>query len=409
MIVKDEEANLPTCLTSAADLVGEVVVIDTGSTDRSRDVARSFGARVFDFSWVDSFSAARNESLRHATGDWIFWLDADDRLDEMNRARLRSLFGGLGDEVAAYVMNYVSPWDAVGGATHVQQARLFRNHPQIRWQHRVHEQILPSVRALGGVVRWTDVVIMHAGYHEPAVRRRKLERNQRLLHLEDAEQPEQPFILFNLGAGYLELGEPARAVPLLLRSLARSHVTSSFTRKLYSLLAQAHHHLGQNAEALAACREGRGHFPDNVELLFVEAQMRKAQRDWAGAEACLLHLLVSREGPHFANVDAALQGSKGRHQLALLYREQGRLAEAEAQWQKAVTEQPLFLPAWLELGELYTAQQRWQALAETAQRLEERTPGTPEAAMLRERAHRGLRSGALGQAVVVSAHGIRSL
>jgi hypothetical protein len=409
MIVKDEEANLPRCLASAADLVHEVIVVDTGSTDRTRELARSFGARVFDFPWKDSFAAARNESLRHATGDWIFWLDADDHLDEANREKLRDLFAGLADEIGAYVMKYLSPWDSSGGSTVVQQVRLFRNHPQVRWQHRVHEQILPAVCAAGGVVRWTDVVIYHTGYSDPALRQRKLQRNLRLLHLEDAEQPEQPFILFNLGAGYLELGEPVRALPLLRRSLDRGRPNDSFRRKLYSLLAQVHHQLGQSADALAVCQEGQGHFPDDVELLFVEAQLRKAQGDGAGAEACLLRLLASREAPHFAIVDAGLQGWKSRHCLALLYREQSRLAEAEAQWLAAVAEQPQFLPAWVELGELYTVQQRWHALEEMARRFEERAPGRSEPAVLRARAQRGQRNGALGRALVVSVHGVRTL
>ena len=85
MIVKDAEATLGACLASVADLVDEMIVVDTGSTDRTRAVAMRAGARVIDFAWVDDFSAARNESIRHATGDWIFWLDADERLDEANR------------------------------------------------------------------------------------------------------------------------------------------------------------------------------------------------------------------------------------------------------------------------------------------------------------------------------------
>ena len=92
MIVKNEEANLPACLASAADLVDEVVVVDTGSTDRTKEVAARFGARIFDFPWIDDFAAARNEALRHATGDWILWLDADDRIDEPNRQKFRQLF-----------------------------------------------------------------------------------------------------------------------------------------------------------------------------------------------------------------------------------------------------------------------------------------------------------------------------
>src|SRR5262245_11843004 len=95
MIVKDEAAHLPACLATVADLVDEVVVVDTGSADATRQLARAWGARVHDFPWCDDFAAARNESLRHATGEWIFWLDADDRVDEANRARLRALFAQL--------------------------------------------------------------------------------------------------------------------------------------------------------------------------------------------------------------------------------------------------------------------------------------------------------------------------
>src|SRR5262249_25313011 len=89
MIVRNEEANLPECLESVADLVDEMIVVDTGSNDRTKEVALNCGAKVFDFPWVDHFAAARNESLRYATGRWIFWLDADDCLDEENRTKLR--------------------------------------------------------------------------------------------------------------------------------------------------------------------------------------------------------------------------------------------------------------------------------------------------------------------------------
>src|SRR5262249_29548303 len=84
MIVKDEERNLADCLRGFAPLFDQVVVIDTGSTDRTREIAKGFGAEVYDFPWCDSFSAARNESLRHATGDWVMWADADDRIDDAN-------------------------------------------------------------------------------------------------------------------------------------------------------------------------------------------------------------------------------------------------------------------------------------------------------------------------------------
>src|SRR5260370_36190982 len=84
MIVKNEEAYLDACLRSVVDLVDEIVIADTGSTDRTKEIALGFGARGIDFVWQYSFAAARNESLKHATGDWVIWLEADERLDVTN-------------------------------------------------------------------------------------------------------------------------------------------------------------------------------------------------------------------------------------------------------------------------------------------------------------------------------------
>ena len=80
MIVRDEEKNLVRCLKSVVPVVDELIIVDTGSKDNTIDIAKEFGAKVFLFEWCDDFAAARNESLKHATGDWILQLDADDEL-----------------------------------------------------------------------------------------------------------------------------------------------------------------------------------------------------------------------------------------------------------------------------------------------------------------------------------------
>ena len=126
MIVKDAEATLRACLASVDDLVDEMIVVDTGSTDSTRAVATRAGAALFDFAWVDDFSAARNESIRHATGDWIFWLDADEQLDEINREKLRVVFAGLKHENAAYLMQQLSVTDdPYGSRVAADHVRLF--------------------------------------------------------------------------------------------------------------------------------------------------------------------------------------------------------------------------------------------------------------------------------------------
>ena len=276
MIVKNEAANLPACLHSAADLVDELIVVDTGSTDITKELAKECGARVYDFKWVDDFAAARNESLRYATGDWIFWLDGDDRLDEENREKLRKLFASLRDENVAYAMKCrCLPERQTGTATLVDHIRLFRNSRDIRWRYRVHEQILPAVRGAGGSVRTTDIVIEHTGYIDGALRRKKQQRDMRLLELDRAEHPDDPFILFNLGWSYEELRRPLEALPLLRRSLKLSHPADSIVRKLYTLIMECHRQLGQRNEALAACQEGRGYYPDDAQLLFQEGILRR--------------------------------------------------------------------------------------------------------------------------------------
>ncbi len=274
MIAKNEAERLSRCLTSVADLVAEMLVVDTGSTDDSKAVAARLGARVVDFPWVDDFSAARNESIRHARGDWIFWLDGDEDLDEVNRQRLRTLFAGLRDEKAAYVMRQVSE-SAGGSSLAVAQVRLFRNDPAIRWDYRVHEQILLSLRRAGHRLDWTDVAIRHWGYQESTLSAAKLERNLRLLRLQQAERPDDPVTLYHLGLALGQQGRVAEAVPLLRRSLERTPPDYSTRPKLYAVLSRGLQRLGQRKEALAVCRQGQREHADEVELLFMEALLRK--------------------------------------------------------------------------------------------------------------------------------------
>jgi tetratricopeptide (TPR) repeat protein len=399
LIVKNEETNLPACLGSAADLVHEIIVVDTGSTDHTREVAARLGARVFDFAWCDDFAAARNETLRHATGDWIFWLDADDRVDEENRRRLRTLFAGLKNENIAYMMQCRCP--SKSGTTVVEHARLFRNHPAIRWQHRIHEQIVPAVQRLGGSVQATDVVIQHAGYQDEALHQRKLERNLRLLQLAHADAPDDPWTLLNLGQNYLAFGRAVEALPLLRRSLERSQPGDFYVRKLYGQLARGYHQLGQRQEAVAICRAGLARYPDFGELLFLESQLLNELGDLVGAEACLVRLL--RPGAGFVSDDLGICGYKSRQNLGLLYRRQQRNAEAEAQWRAVLAERPDSAPTWLALGELWLAQGRLAEMEQAARFLQTQPYGAILAALLQARVHQARREFPRARAILEAA------
>ena len=184
-----------------------------------------------------------------------------------------------------------------------------------------------------------------------------------------------------------ELGQPTEALPLLRRSLERSAPTDSIVRKLYALIAHCHRQLGQQAEALSVCREGRRGYPEDVELLFHEANVLHMQGDLPAAETCLLRLLEGRDTPHVGSIDAGLRGYKARHNLAVIYRQQGRDADAEVQWRAAVAEAPHFAPSWLGLGELLLSQQRWPELEQLRARLGDDLGLAVEAGVFQAREH----------------------
>jgi len=352
MIVKNEEANLPRCLDSVRGLFDEVIVVDTGSEDATTQVARQRGAKVHDFPWVDDFSAARNESLNHASSEWVMWLDADDSLDAENRARLRKLIASLDDQHMGYVMKVRCLSGGDGGLTDVDHVKLFRNLPELRFEYRVHEQILPAIRRLGGEVAWSDVVIHHHGYQEAAARRRKLERDRRILGEELRQHPDDPFCLFNLGCIEQELGHHGQAIAALRRSIELSDPHDSQVRKAWAMVMQMERERGQPQAARAAYDEARAHYPTDPELLFQAGLLYRALGDHQQAERSLLGALQAPEEPYFSSMDPGLRGYKARHNLAVIYLETGRPDQAEEQWRAAIAEAPDFAPAWEGLAEL---------------------------------------------------------
>jgi tetratricopeptide (TPR) repeat protein len=380
-------------LENVSGLADEIIVVDTGSTDRTREIAAAHGARVYEFQWIDDFGAARNESLRHASGDWIFWLDADDRVDEANRRRLVELFRALPRQPVAYAMRYscwMNPHGMVPKRLLVDQVRLFPNDPQIRWSQRVHEQILPAVQALGGACQQTDIIIDHLGYQDEHVRQRKHERNLRLLRLEVQEQPDHPFTLFNLGWALLMAGQPDEAISCLKRYRDKGRVTDTQAAKAYVLLAQAQRGLGRAHEALQECQQGRRLFPDDPELLFTEGLLYYQLGDSRQAASRLEELLQLRPSARLVvGVDDGLTSYLARHNLAVIYRDQGQLREAECQWRAVLQQRPRWGEVLVGLGELYVVQKRWADLHETCRRLDEIPAAKKVAAELRARGHLG--------------------
>ena len=157
MIVKNEEDVLERCLESAADLVDEIVIVDTGSTDRTKEIAARFTGQIFDLPWQDDFSAARNESFSHASMDLCMWLDADDVLLEEDRKAFLALKETLDPAVSVVMAPYHAGSDEDGRVTFsYYRERLIKNHAGMRWEGAVHEAVAPV-----GKIVYADFAVTH--------------------------------------------------------------------------------------------------------------------------------------------------------------------------------------------------------------------------------------------------------
>lgn len=156
MIVKNEEKVLSRCLESVKDAVDEIIIVDTGSTDKTKRIALDYTEKVYDFEWIDDFSAARNYSFSKATMDYILWLDADDIITEENAAQLIGLKENL-NNTDAVMMKYNTAFDEDGNPTFsFYRERLIRRTTPHSWEGKVHEVIVYS-----GTTIYSDIAINH--------------------------------------------------------------------------------------------------------------------------------------------------------------------------------------------------------------------------------------------------------
>jgi glycosyltransferase involved in cell wall biosynthesis len=241
MIVKNEEKTLPVCLESVKAIIDEIIIIDTGSTDKTVEIAQLYGAKVYSFGWIDDFSAARNESLRYASGDWILYLDADERITPENAAKIRGVIKNP-DITAVNMIEHIPQEEGnLFKTTASDYCRLFRNDPRIRFSGRVHEQILPAVNAIGGNVLKSSIRIDHWGYAVSETKRtERARRNLSLLLKDIGDNPDDPFVWFNIGLAYKTLGNTEEAINALTKAVELPDDTMKHTIRssTYTALAQ---------------------------------------------------------------------------------------------------------------------------------------------------------------------------
>ena len=252
VLTKNEEKFITQCLASVKGLADQIIVMDTGSTDRTIELAKSFGAEVYSTTWDDDFSAPRNAILERATGDWILMLDADEEFPADQHAKLRA---DLAKATAmAYRVPLVNHGEEAQGRSFVP--RLYRNVPGAHYYGRIHEQVFPSLlplcKSFGLDIALGNAQLLHHGYTKELVRdRNKIERNLNLLRFAISERPDEPNLTMNLGLELVRSGDldggivhyrdafrlmsaqaPADVVPEL-----REVLLTQFTSHLYKVRA----------------------------------------------------------------------------------------------------------------------------------------------------------------------------
>jgi FkbM family methyltransferase len=341
MIVKDEEKVLEQCLTSVQQVADEIVVLDTGSEDNTVSVAMGLGAKVFHFVWCDDFSAARNEALKHCSGDWILQIDADEEFLPESIPFLKKAISN--PSVLAYALT-VDNGPSYSDRFY-KSGRLFRNHPMIRYSRPYHETIQDSTRAImaseGGweIVHEPKIIIRHYGYEDVFPQeRRKL--NQEIESLEGyvKDHSDDQTMAIRLAEVYNHAGQYAKAVALCNKILASD-----------PHCAAAHHILGvthsKSGSFENAIREFKKALSADPNLPWVHYHLGAHFNDQARYDEAISHLRKAVTlDPDFG---------KAYTGLGMAYHMKGRLDEAFEAYRDAIRIDRTDGEALFNLGVLY--------------------------------------------------------
>jgi glycosyltransferase involved in cell wall biosynthesis len=353
LIAKDEERNIGRCLASLQGKVDEIIVVDTGSADRTAEIAAKAGARVVHFPWCDDFAAARNFSVQQASSDWVVWVDADEELVEETPGALRRLCQNRQVQ-RGYLVDCRNLSNEQGDvSTIIRQWRLFRNHAGIHFEGRIHEHLIPADgNKQVELAEQKEVWVRHWGYiPKPDVMKRKRDRNFALLERALEEEPDDAFLHYNLGKQYtaerqFEPGLQAleRAVELWFE---QGQMPYAYTGNMFALAINAAVELGQNEKAL----DIEGRIPPALRGSDVMFQAGVACMRLKRYDEAIIRLNMAWQRPtggQSIESDPSLSTWRPLGALANLYMEVGNPTEAYACAQRAyqlAPEQPNVLYA----------------------------------------------------------------
>lgn len=338
LIVKDEEELLPSCLESIRDICTEIIVVDTGSKDKTKEIARSFGAKIYEYQWQDDFAKARNFSLEQATGDWILYLDADETLLSEDKEKLKDVLTTNAQGYFVRILNLTEDNNPLAVETSIS-LRLFRNREEYRFTGSLHEQIAANILEIEPEAKLlqSDIRILHSGYLTSVVSSKaKKERNLALALKQVEENPKDPFMLFNLGVEYLRLKDYPQSVLYFDQAKKLGNPKAMWYSKIYKSYVLALLNQSNWQEALKLLDEGLEIYPDYTDLVFLQGIAYLYNDQYSRAVGSFYQCLTMGPAPipPYGSAEAALAGYKAHYALAQTYEKLNKLAEAIIQYQQ---------------------------------------------------------------------------
>jgi len=363
MIARNEERFLPACLDAVREAVDEIVLVDTGSTDRTVAIAESYGARVLHERWDDDFSAPRNVGLRACTGDWILVLDADEVVQPGGTAKIRELVQEPG--ASGYHLHFTNHYGK-GRTLGVMMVRLFRNLPGIEYRNVIHEQVTPSLLRIGAaqglVLCSTDLEVVHYGYADEVMdSRKKNERNERLFEKQLAQDPDDIYGRYKYGDFLRRLpgrSKDARAnlercLELILQGPPALPRELPYAGEVAALCALELLREGRHTEAQAIVTTALRHFIPTPNLHYIAASLALQQNRNDDAILHYRRCLTYRGQILVVPIQDGITGHVALGGMAQAFLQKGDLARAQQLLERAIAMEPGYEVSHLTLSRLH--------------------------------------------------------
>ena len=320
MIVRNEEQNLSRCLNSVSGIVNEIIVVDTGSTDSTCNIARQNDAILHHFLWNDNFSDARNASLELAQGDWILFLDADEELSPDSREILIRLTEN--ETVEGYfvkIMNYLGKEGWIETVPDLV-FRLFRNKKEYRFRGAIHEQIADVILENNPEAHYQvaqDLVLIHYGYLDELIEKKdKKYRNLMLIEKELQLNPHNRLLQFHYGVELFRAERYTEAATVLIQSATNIDPNTIYLPKLIRYIVIAQQSSGQLNEALTSAALGLRLFPNYADLHYYTGLILLDLKHYSQARNAFLQALSMPEQPPQYASFGGVRGFRSYYYLA---------------------------------------------------------------------------------------------